>query len=90
MDPENLETQPPSQNTDEAIREWPPEEQKPSEAQKVLKFITDIEKFSGDDGKFDSWWRSLYTTLQMRELGHHLLVKEEIPAAEDNDMSRKL
>ena len=76
-----LRIQPPRDNNEPLIRNWPGEEQEIKDAQKVMKLTSTITKFNRNKEKFGTWWRNVYNMLEVYELSHHILVKDQIPPA---------
>ena len=84
----DLKTQPGKAENVQGLRDWPVTEPSTDDAQKAGKYINGLQKFNGDKSQFDSWWRSIYTSLMLKRIGHHLLVGD-IPVPADNEAEIK-
>ena len=84
----DLKTQPSKAENVQGLQDWLVTEPSTDDAQKAGKYINGLQKFNGDKSQFDSWWRSIYTSLMLKRIGHHLLVGD-IPVPADNEAEIK-
>ena len=84
----DLKTQPSKAENVQGLRDWPVTEPSTDDGQKAGKYINGLQKFNRDKSQFDSWWRAIYTSLMLKRIGHHLLVRD-IPVPANNEAEIK-